>query len=56
MNGSGYDARVFSVIVWSSNRTRRCSSRTTFSSTVPNMRVVAKISGSASAERLMTFA
>jgi hypothetical protein len=31
---------VFSVIDWSSNRTRRLSSSTTFSSTVPNMRVV----------------
>ena len=41
MYGNGYDARVFSVMLVSSKRTRRVTgSSTTFSSTVPNICVV----------------
>jgi hypothetical protein len=47
---------VFSVFEPSSRSTAPRSSRTTFSRIVPKVRVVRKISGSASAERLITFA
>ena len=53
----GYAPRVFSVSVASSRSRRRVSeSIVTFSRIVPNIRVVAKISGSASADRLIIFA
>jgi hypothetical protein len=51
-----YAARVFSVFDASSRSTTPRSSTATFSRIVPNVRVVSKISGSASAESLITFA
>jgi hypothetical protein len=54
MVAMGYAARVFSVTLSSSrSRTRVAGFATAFSTTVPKRSVAAKISGSASAERLM---
>jgi hypothetical protein len=51
-----YAARVFSVFDASSRSSRPRASTTTFSRIVPKVCVVLKISGSADADRRMTFA
>ena len=56
IRSSLYAARVFSVLESSSRSIAPRSSIATFSSTVPYVLVVWKISGSASAERRITLA
>ena len=57
MKWSGYAPRVFSVNRSESRSSSRVvGSRSTFSSTVPNRRVVWKMSGSYIGDRRMVFA